>query len=461
MAAALLALATVCACLVVWPEVTVNSNPSRLALTPAAPVLSLRRVPDYLARLAAEGRLRSDLDMAFAEAGFDAASGRACLVVHDAMGRRLYSRQPELALLPASTVKLLTASTVFERMGPEARLTTEVRAVRSPLDGVVDGDIWLVGGGDPLLATADFAVAAGLQGGPRPASRLEDLADRIVASGVRQVRGRVLGDESRYDTVRYVPTWKPEYVDDGESGPLSALTLNSGFAQLRPTPIPARAPATAAAAALTELLERRGVQVGGVGEGASPIDAVVVTKLESLPVREVVAEMLQQSDNTTAELLTKELGFRFGDGGSTEAGLAVIRASAIGAIGAAAGGLTLFDGSGLDRANRATCDALAALLDRGIAERSLRPVLPVAAQSGTLIRRFVGTTAAGRVAAKTGSLEGVVALSGYASDERNEALVFASLVTDPREDVARALVDRVAVMLVDYPDGPTADELGP
>jgi D-alanyl-D-alanine carboxypeptidase/D-alanyl-D-alanine-endopeptidase (penicillin-binding protein 4) len=239
------------------------------------------------------------------------------------------------------------------------------------------------------------------------------------------------------------------------------LTLNSGYARLRPTPVPAGAPATAAAAALAALLERRGVQVGGVGEGAAPVDAVVVSMLESLPIREVVAEMLQQSDNTTAELLTKELGFLFGEGGSTEAGLAVIRAHAIAALGTAAGGFTLSDGSGLDRSNRATCDALTALLELDVAERALRPVLPVAAQSGTLSRRFVGTAAAGHIAAKTGSLEGVVALSGYATDERDEALVFATLVSDPRDDVAGALVDRVAVILAGYPDGPTPRELSP
>jgi D-alanyl-D-alanine carboxypeptidase/D-alanyl-D-alanine-endopeptidase (penicillin-binding protein 4) len=446
---------------VVWREA--GAHPSGQRAGPAAaPVLSMRRIPEYLARLGAARRLTRDLDVAFAGAGFDGATGRACLVVHDARGRALYSRQPDLSLLPASTVKLLTAATVFERLGADARLTTEVRASQPPVDGIVDGDLWLVGGGDPLLATATFAVEAGGDGPPRPGSRIEDLADRVVASGVREVRGRLLGDESRYDTLRYVPTWRRVYVADGESGPLSALTVNDGFIRLRPAPpLPAAAPATAAARVLSTLLEQRGVQVGGTGEGVAPPGAVPLATLESLSMRDVVAEMLQLSDNTTAELLTKELGFRFGGAGTTAAGLDVIRASAVETLGALAGEFMLADGSGLDRANRATCDGVVALLDGDAAAQTLRPVLPIAAQSGTLRGRFVGTPVAGRLAAKTGSLEGVVALSGYARDERDEVLVFSTLVSDPDENVARLLVDRVARILVEHPDGPSADELAP
>jgi D-alanyl-D-alanine carboxypeptidase/D-alanyl-D-alanine-endopeptidase (penicillin-binding protein 4) len=445
--------------LVLWPELTTNSTAT--ASASRAPVLSFRRVPDYLARLGSARRLRRDLDVAFAGAGFDGSDGRACLVVHDEQGRQLYARQPDLSLVPASTVKLLTAAAVLDRLGTDARFTTEVRAERPPVGGVVEGDLWLVGGGDPLLATDDFAAAAGVPGRPRPSSRLEELADRVVASGVREIGGRVLGDESRYDTVRYVPTWRPVYIDDGESGALSALTLNSGFARLQPTPLPTVAPAAAAAFALTALLERRGVQIAGVGEDVAPTGAVAVAALESLTMRDVVAEMIQHSDNTTAELLTKELGFRFGGRGSTEAGLSVIRANASAALGPAAADLVLADGSGLDRANRATCAAVVALLDRDDAERALRPVLPIAARSGTLSRRFVGTPAAGRIAAKTGSLEGVVALSGYARDEQNHVLVFSALVSDPQADVARVLVDQIALLLANHPNGPPAAELGP
>jgi len=92
---------------------------------------------------------------------------------------------------------------------------------------------------------------------------------------------------------------------------------------------------------------------------------------------------------------------------------------------------------------------------------ALAESLPVAARTGTLTGRFAGTPAAGRLAAKTGSLEGVVALSGYATDASNDPIAFTILVNDPRDTVARLLVDRVGVVLVGYPQGPAPEELAP
>jgi D-alanyl-D-alanine carboxypeptidase/D-alanyl-D-alanine-endopeptidase (penicillin-binding protein 4) len=456
-AAVLLAVALVCGGVLAWTEVGVGetSGPP----VPATPVLSLRRVPTLLARLAAGAQLQDDLDRAVGT-GRPGAAG-ACLAVHDAEGRVLYSWGADRTLKPASTVKLLTAAAVLRRIGATTRLVTEVRAARAPRNGVVDGDLWLVGGGDPLLATAEFVARPGSPGRPRPASRLEELADRIVRAGVREVRGRLIGDESRYDSARDVPTWKPEYVAQGQSGPLSALTVNRGFVRVRPTPVRATAPATHAAATLAALLAARGVRVAGAGEGAAPRGAAAVAMLESLPVGELVAEMVTDSDNTAAELLTKELGFRFAGAGSTAAGLSVIRSTVAGLAPGVTEGLALLDGSGLDRADRATCAALTALLDAAAVKQMLRGALPVAARSGTLAERFVGTAAAGRIRAKTGSLDDVAALSGYARDAHGDELSFTMLVNDMPTDIGRELVDRVGLVLVDYPRTPPLEQLGP
>jgi D-alanyl-D-alanine carboxypeptidase/D-alanyl-D-alanine-endopeptidase (penicillin-binding protein 4) len=225
--------------------------------------------------------------------------------------------------------------------------------------------------------------------------------------------------------------------------------------------VPASVPAAHAAAALAVLLAERGVRVGGTGEGASPSGATVVAALDSLPVGQIVTEMLQESDNTTAELLTKELGFRFGGRGSTAAGIDVIRATVPTLGPGIVDGIRLVDGSGLDRTNWASCGALTALLDTKAAKETLSRALPVAGRNGTLAGRFAGTAAAGRIRAKTGSLEGVTALSGYATDVRDEELTFTILVNDDDLDSARVLLDRVGVLLVGYPEGPSAGELGP
>jgi D-alanyl-D-alanine carboxypeptidase/D-alanyl-D-alanine-endopeptidase (penicillin-binding protein 4) len=464
----LFVVAGVCAGLLAWPvgpfdapgATHARASVGARAAPAITPVLSLRRLPVFLGALAAGRHLQDDIQRAFADARIDPPGGQACLVVHGAGGQTVYARRPDLPLAPASTIKLLTAATVLERIGPDARLATAVRAGQRPVNGVIDGDLWVVGGGDPLLATADFAARAGISGRPRPASRLEDLADKLIAAGVRQVRGRLLGDEHRYDTLRYVPTWKPDYIEQGQSGPLSALMVNGGFATALPAPVPASAPAADTAGQLATLLSQRGVHVDGVGGGVAPAGSVVVTSLESLPMRQIVTEMLNESDNTTAELLTKELGYRFGGVGSTAAGVGVTRATARVLTPGLADDFVVRDGSGLDASNRTTCRALTALLDTPRA-RELGASLPVAARSGTLAGRFVGTPAAGRLAAKTGSLAGVVALSGFATDARDELLAFTILVNDPRDAVARLLVDRVAVVLVGDPQSPPPAELGP
>ena len=191
-----------------------------------------------------------------------------------------------------------------------------------------------------------------------------------------------------------------------------------------PAPAPAPAPATHAAEVFARLLRDRGVTVAGSGEGPAPGNATPLATLPSPPMSIVVGRMLRESDNTAAELLTKELGHRFGGGGSTDAGVGVTR-STLTTLGLPIDHLAIVDGSGLDRSNRVTCEDVLASLVRG--KGPLAGALPVAGRDGTLAQRLLGTPAAGRVAAKTGSLEGVVALSGWATSG-NEPLAFSLLL---------------------------------
>ncbi|HYX43973.1 MAG TPA: D-alanyl-D-alanine carboxypeptidase, partial [Acidimicrobiales bacterium] len=192
---------------------------------PTTPVLSLRRVPGFVVATVANRRLGGRLAPAMEDAGLGGGREQACLAVRDPDGRTVYARNPTLPLIPASTMKLATATAAVARLGADFHYTTEVRARAAPTGDAVAGDLWLVGAGDPLLATADFASIAGYQERPRLATSLEALADRLVAAGVHRVDGRILGDESRYDAQRYVPTWNPDYATEPEIGPQSALTV--------------------------------------------------------------------------------------------------------------------------------------------------------------------------------------------------------------------------------------------
>jgi D-alanyl-D-alanine carboxypeptidase/D-alanyl-D-alanine-endopeptidase (penicillin-binding protein 4) len=409
-----------------------------------------------------KARLSAGLAAALADPALGAARDHVCLLVSQG-GAGLFGAGTGQRLIPASNLKLLTATAALSRLGPQTRFTTEVRADRPQAGGVVDGNLYLVGGGDPLLQTADYNASLKEHRLPDDGyTHLEALARAVFDAGVRRVTGGVVGDEGRYDTQRYVPTWKPEYATASEVGPVSALSVNDGFVQFGPPKVVAApAPAVLASGALQALLVKLGVQVAGApGQGRAPAGAAPIASLQSPPVAIAVSEMLRESDNNTAEVLTKELGARFGGAGTTAAGVAVIR-EALAKAGLPVGDLSAVDGSGLDRSDRASCPLLLAALTSAGLRSPLADGLAVAARSGTLLKRFAGTPAADRLRAKTGSLEHVVALTGWVTGP-DPPLAFALVANEvPRDQIGVALEDRVGTLLAAFPDAPPITELGP
>lgn len=421
---------------------------------PKAAVLSVRRAPEVLSQTIADLHLEAALDSVIA----DPAAADSCLVVRQG-DRTLYSRNPTRPLIPASNLKLLTATAALEALGPSTQFTTTAMADKPPSpDGTIAGPLYLIGGGDPLLETADYAASFKAQ--PQIHTAFEQLADSLVARGIKHIEGPVLGDESRLDTQRYVASWKPRYITDGEVGPLGALMVNDAFVQWKPKGVPAPQPAVHAAQVLTDLLKGRGVSIDGPpGQSRAPAGAATISELRSPSLTDVVAEMLKQSDNTTAELLTKEMGRRAGAGASTAAGVKAIRAK-VAADGLPADQFAAVDGSGLDRSDRATCSLILGALAR---KPSLKDELPVAGKDGTLYDRFKASPAAGRLHAKTGSLDNVAALSGWVDQPGSTPpLAFSFIANGFTKDAqGRALGDRLGDTLARYPDAPTAASLAP
>lgn len=349
-------------------------------------------------------------------------------------GTPLLREKGERPLVPASTLKLVTALVALERLGDDHRFVTEIRGPR-PEGGVVHGDLGLVGGGDPLLATDAVIEHRGLE--DLHPTRLDLLADAVVDAGVRKIEGRVLGDESRYDSERTVPGWPGRFVDQEQSGPLSALTVDDGYewdldggrAVRRRSGDPARS----AAAALTDLLRARGVEVTGEAE-SGPAPAVdPIAEIESARLADVAAELLLTSDNQTGELLVKELGHTHGGAGSTEAGVRIVDET-LRELGLDHD-LVIVDGSGLDPRNRLSCDTLVDVLDlAGGSDGVLSRGLPIAGESGTLRGRFVDTPLEGLLRAKTGRLNGVTALAGYVPLASGETATFAFLINDHTDE---------------------------
>lgn len=426
------------------------------------PVLSARRMPSVVAAPIATRRLHTALD-----AWSFTAPSPSCLVVADAEGQVAYERAPDQPMQPASTLKLVTATAALLELGPDARFRTVVRGA-PPADGVVTGDLHLVGGGDPLLATADYMGRFERQ--PQAFTDLAGLAQRIADTGIRRVTGAVVGDDSRYDAERYVTSWPDRYRTLPVIGPLSALAVNDGFAAYPKTwggpgeLVPASDPAAQAAAVLTLLLAERGVTVdGGPRSGPAPADGAELAAVESAPLRDVVAQMLQESDNATAELLLKELG-RAGGKPSTAGGRAHA-AAVLDAAGVDVADLSLADGSGLSPDDRATCRALVEVLGHPGTGPRLQDGLPVAGRTGTLFDRFTDSPVEGHLRAKTGTLNTVAGLAGVITDD-DGTLLFAFLVNAGPSGVvdqraAEAAQGALAEILLHHPRRPDLEAIGP
>ena len=348
-------------------------------------------------------------------------------------GRTVYRHNGDLDLMPASNQKLVTAAAALHVLGADHVYRTRLLAAEEPSGGVIDGDIALVGGGDPLLVTDLFRLIDGMGDDQHP-TRFEDLAEQVVASGVTRITGRVIGDESRYDAVRTVSSWPDRYVAQRQSGPLSALSLDDGYRIAVPPPDSDRAPvwhrsedpAAHAARALHDHLVVRGVEIGGEPiSGSAGARQVEVTGLDSAGLTDVLSQLLVESDNQTGELMLKEIGRELGGGGSTEAGIAAVNET-LDQMGLTPGDVTVTDGSGLDRGNRISCDDLVALLDAsGGPGGVIGQALPVAGTNGTLRGRFADSQLAGQLRAKTGRLSDVTSLAGFTPMLGDEVATFA------------------------------------
>jgi len=314
-------------------------------------------------------------------------------------GQTLFADKVGLALRPASNQKLATTYAALTALGPSFRIETDVLG-----DGGQSGTTWrgnlvLKGYGDPALSAGELA----------------SLARQVAAAGIRHVTGRILGDESWFDTRRTGVGWKAQFYLH-ESPALSALIVNRGWTGRYETARPALM-----AAQLFRLgLRHAGVTVsGGAAVGTASAGAVSLAEVESPTLAALVRHMDVYSDNFYAEMLVKEIGAVVGSGGSAAAGLAVTR-RLLGAAGVPLAGVRMVDGSGLSLLDRWTPRALATLLRAMRLDPDLQPyvvpALPLAGETGTLEYRMRTGPAHGFVRAKTGTTENSSALSGFVGD---------------------------------------------
>ena len=411
-------------------DTTAPTSPPATTPALATGLLSMRRAATELSRR---------LNWAAFEEGvaplMSAVDSRSCAAI-SLDGRLVGQANADQVVIPASNMKILVAAVAGEVLGDDFTYTTRLVGA-TPTGGVVQGDVFLVGGGDPLLSSDWYPESDLDRFPPFNATSLDDLARQLAASGVSQIAGVVRGDHSRYDDERTIETWGGD-VAGIEAGPYDALLVND--ARVLGDDQRASDPAEAGAREFVRLLSEQGITVsGGAGTGVAPPGATELAAIESQPLPAVVAEMLTNSDNNTAELMLKEIGLAASGTGTREAGAAAIDSTLTG-WGLDTAGLVIGDGSGLSLDNRITCTTMVGVLQHVGFDSPVGQGLAIGGETGTLIDAFGDTSVAGRIRGKTGTLNNppfdqdppaVKALSGYMPVDGGGAIEYTLILNGP------------------------------
>jgi len=371
------------------PNVTVPTGP----LVPSAEVVRLGRVMD------AAMRTLGDHSSAYA--------------VDLENGQVLFSDDAEIPRNPASVEKLYTLTTALVLFGPDGTLQTRVYASGTLRGGVLHGNLYLRGGGDPTFGDAHFDRLNYGTG-----TTVQALARLLIErTRIRKIKGSVIGDETYFDDRRGGPS-AGYGVDPNLVGELSALAFDRGATGSLGSP------AAYAAFALAGALRHDGVVVTGRSHaGVTDVArSSLLATINSPPMATLARLTAVPSDDFFAEMLLKALGARFGTGGTTAAGAEVVRRF----LATLHLEPAIVDGSGLSRDDRTTPVEVVTLLrdlsPGGIPAlqpigEALRAAMPVVSEDGTLEFRMHGSAASGHCVAKTGTLSDASDLAGWCNGE--------------------------------------------
>lgn len=391
-------------------------------------------------RAGAADLLTASLDRGMRAAG--AASGAS--VMDLTTGQGLYANRAGVARLPASVQKLWTTSTALLAFGPSTRLTTSVLSNGRLHGATFRGTLYLRGGGDPTFGSAGFDRANYGTG-----ATVQALVLRLVRTlGLRALDGAIVADETHFDTRRGTPATgyraKPEV-----EGSLSALVFNRDWADpYGQTLFPH--PALEAGLQFAAALRAAGVRVPlrtPVRAGMTPASAQPVATVRSPAIADLVHLTNTPSDNFFAETLLKDLGARYGAGGTTPAGAAVVRTTIAGTFHLRP---RLDDGSGLSRYDRSSPADVVSLLRQQQTNPAFTSSLAVAGETGTLKRELRRTAAQGRCRGKTGTLTDASNVVGYCRARDGHTLAYAFLMNSIDPNLAHPIQNAMELALVGY-----------
>jgi D-alanyl-D-alanine carboxypeptidase/D-alanyl-D-alanine-endopeptidase (penicillin-binding protein 4) len=452
---------------------------------------------------AATRQLERDIDARLATAPLE--HGTWGVVIRSlSSGETLYARNGRKLLMPASNMKTVTLAAAAQRLGWDFSFETRLEAA-GRVDGArFDGDLVVVGHGDPTLDDWDGA-----------ATRLfGEWAAGLKAHGIEVISGRIVGDDNAMEDAHLGSGWAWDDLDRSYAASVGALQFNENTARLTVAPGAAESqPATASlspegsglvlrnlvttvaageppsvrsrrlagtpvlelagsvplagpavvrnvsvynptiyfAHALRAALIANGIDVQGpavdIDEAAHvsrTADPVLLSFHRSPPLSVFATTMMKDSQNLYAETLLQAVG------GPGEVRLVLER------WGIPIDDFLIADGSGLSRYNLVTAEGLVVILTRIARDDRLRDpfqaTLPIAGRDGTLAQRMKGTAAEGNARAKTGSFSNARALSGYVRTADGETLVFAILSNNfgVSPDVIEQTIDDIVVKLAQF-----------
>ena len=305
----------------------------------------------------------------------------------------IYAYNAKQTMRPASTMKLLTAVTAIDQLGMNYRYRTALRYTGAVKDSVLTGDLYCVGGMDPMFETKDMNA----------------FVQSVKALGVNTIRGRLVAVTNFKEENLLGEGWCWD-DDNPELSPLLVDRKNefmSRFMQgLRDAGIVVEAPCTT---------------------GSVPKDALTLSAC-SHSLKEILEPMLKESDNLYAESMFFQIASLQGVHPAKAAHARQLIKKTLGKAGISEIPYRIADGSGLSLYNYVTPEILTRLLIYAYRDQrifmNLYAALPIAGQDGTLKKRMKEPYVSGKVRAKTGTLSGISSLAGYALTPNYHMLAF-------------------------------------
>lgn len=335
-------------------------------------------------------------------------AGSTAVLIQDLKtGEVLTSHNTDRPLLPASIMKTVTIAGLLKEKGPDERFHTMVFADGLIEGNSIEGDLLIVGGGDPTLGANCMPESA-------------DIAEEIIAAlqhkGIDRINGDLRIDTSLYEGPACPPSWASADLHEAYGTGSHALNFRRNASGSRAV----KNPETVFLSYLSSRLRDAGIEVSGsvkIGtENLKSKDATQLIDHVSDRYAEVMRSCMMRSDNLFAETLLRAFGLARGKVATTsdsaEEMLTYWKKE-----GVPTEGVRLIDGSGLSRSNRVTANFINGILHTMGGNDEYASFMPLAGQEGTLSDFLKDTALDAYVAMKTGSMKGIQCYAGYKLDE--------------------------------------------